>query len=76
MSLSLNENCKHALDNNNMYGVVLMDLSKAFDCLPYQSVINKLDAYGFNHDACILIASYFTGRKQRVRLVADIKVSG
>ena len=51
-----------------MYGAVLTDLSKAFDCLPYQLVINKLYAYGFKHDACMLIASYFTGRKQRVRL--------
>ncbi len=62
------ENCKSALDNNNMYGAVLTDLSKAFDCLPYQLVIHKLSAYGFNHDACMLIASYFTGRKQRVKL--------
>ena len=38
--------------------------------MPYQLVINKLDAYGFNYDECtgMLIASYFTGRKQRVRL--------
>ncbi len=62
------ENCKSALDNNNMYGTVLTDLSKAFDCLPYQFVINKLCACDFNHDACMLIASYFTGRKQRVKL--------
>ena len=66
--VNLIENCKYALDNNNMYGAVLTDLSKTSDCLPYQLVINKLYAYGFNHDACMLIASYFTGRKQRVKL--------
>ncbi len=60
-----------ALDNN-MYGDVLTYPSKVYDCLPYQLAINNvdLDAYSFNRDACILTASYFTGRKQsqRVRL--------
>ena len=28
-----------------MYRDVLMDLSKDFDCLPYQLLINKLDAF-------------------------------
>ena len=40
---------------------------KGFDCLPYQLIINKLEA-GLIYDACMLIASYFAGRKQRVRI--------
>ncbi len=66
--MSLCTFCKSALDNNNMHGAVLTDISKAFDCLPYQLAINKLYVCGFNHDACMLIASYCTGRKQRVKL--------
>ena len=33
--LAMVENCKKALDQGNEYGALLTDLSKAFDCLPY-----------------------------------------
>ena len=36
------------LRNNYFIGAVLMDLSKAFDCIPYDLVIAKLAAYGFD----------------------------
>ncbi len=66
--------CKFTPDNNT-YGAVLTDLSKTFDRLPHQLVINKLDASGFHNDACMLIASYFTWRNSVLEL-AVIKVSG
>ena len=40
--LNLVEKCKLAIDSNQVYGVLLTDLSKAFDCLPYQLVVCKL----------------------------------
>ena len=36
------------LDNNYFIGNVLMDLSKAFDCIPHDLVFAKLAAYGFD----------------------------
>ena len=39
--LNLIENSKFTLDND-MYGAVLSDLSKAFNCLPYQLYINLM----------------------------------
>ena len=36
----------------------MMDLSKAFDCLPHDLLIAKLAAYGFDHNAIELINSY------------------
>ena len=39
------EQWKSALDNKNMVGAVLMDLSKAFDCIPHHLLIAKLHAY-------------------------------
>lgn len=62
------EKCKTAIDNNMVYGAVLTDLSKAFDCLPHRLVVSKLRAYGLSEDSCMLIANYFTGRKQRVKI--------
>ena len=48
--------------------MVLMDLSKAFDCLPYDLLIAKLEAYGFGMNCLRFIHSYLSGRKQRVKI--------
>ena len=44
--LRLIENWKAALDTNLFTGAVLMDLSKAFDCTPYDLLMAKLYTYG------------------------------
>ena len=49
-------------------GALLTDLSKAFDCLPHELLIAKLEAYGFSYNSLKLIFSYFTNRYQRVRI--------
>ena len=62
------ELCKNALDKGNKCGVLLTDLSKAFDCLVHDLLIAKLAAYGFDHLSLKLIFSYLTDRQQRVRI--------
>ena len=56
------------LDNDNIVGAILMDLSKAFDCIPHDLLIAKLHAYGFHENALVLIYSYLKRRKQSVRI--------
>ena len=56
--MSAIENWKKHLDNKNILGTVLMDLSKAFDCILHDLFIAKLQAYGFNKKALIFLYSY------------------
>ena len=56
--IRLIENWKLHLDNKKFVGAVLMDLSKAFDCIPHDLLIAKMHAYGFENDTLILIFSY------------------
>ena len=65
------ENWRKALDKSMKCGILLTDLSKAFDCLPHDLLIAKLNAYGFDHLSLKLIHSYLSGRYQRVRVNAS-----
>ena len=66
--LRLMDICKNSLDKKGLVGALLMDLSKAFDCIDHELLIAKLNAYGFCKDAQLLIYNYLSGRKQRVKL--------
>ena len=59
---------RSCLDNKGSCGVLLTDLSKAFDCLNHELLIAKLNSYGFDFKSLNLINSYLTNRKQRVRV--------
>ena len=56
------------LDENKIVGATLMDLSKAFDCLPHDLLVAKLEAYGLDSKALKLMLSYLSGRKQCVKI--------
>ena len=66
--IRLLEEWREKLDKNFIVGAVLMDLSKAFDCIPHDLIIAKLAAYGFKRETLRLIYSYLKGRKQCVKI--------
>ena len=45
-----------------------MDMSKAFDCIPHDLLIAKLQVYGFSLKTVTFIYSYLKRRKQRVKV--------
>ena len=68
--LRLLEDWRKALDNQECVAAILMDLSKAFDCLPHGLLIAKLRANGLSEGAVKLLDSYLSDRSQQIRLGA------
>ena len=66
--LSLTENWKMELDNHKVVGLIMMDLSKAFDKLPHDLLISKLKVYGADDKTANLIKDYLSNRRQRVKI--------
>ena len=56
------------MDKRGFAGLLLTDLSKAFDCIDHELLIAKLHAYGFNIKSLELIHSYLYDRIQRVKI--------
>ena len=59
---------KWSVDRGNVFGTLLTDLSKTFDCLDHELLIAKLDAYGLSLPALRLINDYLSNRRQRTRI--------
>ena len=66
--ISMTEKWRKILDQKGFAGSILMDLSKAFDCLDHELLIAKLSAYGFDKNTLKSIQSYLTNRWQRVKV--------
>ena len=56
------------LDESGFVGTILMDLSKAYDCLPHDLMVAKLEAYGISKESLQLISDYQSYRKQRTKI--------
>ena len=62
------ENLRKALDKRLKTGILLTDLSKAFDSISHDLLIAKLHAYGFSRNTLTLIHDYLSDQKQRTKV--------
>ena len=56
------------LDSSGIVGTILMDLSKAYDCLPHDLIIAKLGAYGLDTNSLRFLFDYLSCIKQRTKM--------
>ena len=66
--LAMLEKWKRSVDNSKMFGALLTNLSKAFDCLDHELLIAKLNAHGFSLTALKLVHNYLSNREQRTKI--------
>ena len=64
--LSMYDKWVQAASKGQLNGVVLVDLSAAFDLVPPELLIQKLKIYGLEEDITMWILSYLTDRYQSV----------
>ena len=61
------EQSKRSVNGGKVFGALLTDLSKAFDCLDHELFIAKLNGYGFSLPSLRLINDYLSNRRQQTR---------
>ena len=66
--LSFIKKWKNTLDQNGYGGAILMDLSKVFDTINHDLLIDKLSSYVFDIASLKLISSCLTNRFQRTKV--------
>ena len=59
---------KRYSNEKDMVATVLMDLSMAYDCIPHDLLLAKLNAQGVDSVGLLLISDYFSCRKQRTKI--------
>ena len=66
--LKMIETWKKHLEKREKIGVIMMDLSKAFDTINHCLLMAKLDACGFSRASLKLMQNYLCNRQQRISI--------
>ena len=56
------------LHESGLVGTIMMEFSKAYDYLPYDLMVAKLEDYGLAKENLQLISDYLSYRKQRTKI--------
>ena len=76
MALLQVTNAAHnAMEEKKLTLLVLLDMSKAFDCVHHPTLLAKLQRYGIDNKELIWFQSYLTGRSQQVRVGTKFSTS-
>ena len=62
------EKWKKCVDKETVFGALLTNFSKAFDCLDHELLTAKANAYGFNLPALRLVHDQVSNIKQRIKI--------
>ncbi len=62
--LKVTDNFRKALDANELLGAVFIDLSKAFDSIDHELLLQKLESYGIHDSGLRWFQNYLSGRRQ------------
>ena len=62
------EKWKHVVDNNEVFGALLAELSKVFGCLSHDLLIAKLHSYGLSLASLRSLSDYLSNRTQRIKV--------
>ena len=63
---------QNSLDRGGIVGSILMDSSKAYDCLPQNLLLAKLQADGFSNESIRLFLSDLTNRTQGIKIGSTV----
>lgn len=64
--LTLSHNIITALHNGEIATAVFLDIKKAFDTVPHDILLQKLESYGFSDSSLQFFSSYLSSCKQKV----------
>ena len=68
ITCSLIQKWQEELDSGGYVSTILMDLSKAYDCLLHDLLISKLEAYGLDVGSLNFLLDYLSLRKHRTKV--------
>ena len=70
--IELHDQWLEAVDNNNLAGCMMLDLSAAYDLANHELILRKLELYGFEPCTIKWMKSYLDGRSQCVYIDGEL----
>ena len=66
----------HSIDNKQPVDALYLDFQKAFDTVPHQRLIRKLEMYNIHPELVAWVRSFLSNREQRVLVNGDWRGGG